>query len=130
MKYFFTVFLSLTSLIFYGQHFAIVGAQYEGEMKPVKGEIYIDIDNKSISMEINEREMSIQKMSFKRGDVGELLCYKETIELKQRFKFSPNKERNGDLVQVTHVMTYTVVQSFSKKRSEFIYYLRKKRAPR
>jgi len=68
-----------------------------------------------------------KKMSFRRGDVGELFCFKETIELKQRFKFSPNKERTGNLVNISHLMTYTVVQSFSNKKREFIYYLIKKK---
>lgn len=127
MKFLFSIFLSLISLVSFGQHFEIVGAKFEGENSPVKGEVYVDIDNKSLSMEINGKEMTIPKMSFRRGDVGELFCFKETIELKQRFKFSPNKERKGDLVNISHLMTYTVVQSFSNKRSEFIYYLIKKR---
>ena len=127
MKYYFTIYLSMISFLFYGQRFEIVGAEYQGEHSPVRGEIYIDIDNKSIAMEINGKEMTLTKMSLKRGDVGELFCFKETVDLKQRFKFSPNKERKGDLVNVSHIMTYTVVQSFSNKRSEFIYYLIKKK---
>lgn len=127
MKYLFTLYLSLINLVSFGQHFEIVGATFEGKYSPVKGEVYVDIDNKSISMEINGREMAITKMSFRRGDVGELFCFKETIESKQRFKFSPNKERKGDLVNISHLMTYTVVQSFSNKKSEFIYHLIKQK---
>lgn len=127
MRILFTLLILLTSLTAFGQRFEIVGASVEGQKSQVNGEVYIDIDNKSVALKINGREMIITKMNFRKGDVGELFCFKETIEAKQRFKFSPNKERKGDMINVSHVLTYTVVTGFSNRRNEFIYYLAKKR---
>ena len=65
--------------------------------------------------------MTMEKMTFKKGDIGELYCFKESIEVKQRFKFSPNKDRTGDLAKVSHLMTYTIVQGFSNRRTESLF---------
>ena len=127
MKRLFTMFLFLNCLVFYGQRFEIKSADFDGKRNAIEGEIYVNIEDKSILMNINGREMQINKMTFKKGEVGELFCFKESIDVKQRFKFSPNNERAGDLINITHLMKYTVVQGFSNKRSEFTYYLIKKR---
>ena len=121
------MFLFLNCWVFYGQRFEIKSAKFDEKRNPIEGEVYVDIEDKSILMTINGREMQIKKMTFKKGEVGELFCFKETVDAKQRFKFSPNKKREGDLVNITHLMTYTVVQGFSNNRSEFTYYLIKKR---
>ena len=121
------MFLFLNCWVFYGQRFEIKSANFDGKRNPIEGEVYVDIEDKSILMTINGREMQINKMTFKKGEVGELFCFKESIDVKQRFKFSPNNERAGDLINITHLMKYTVVQGFSNKRSEFTYYLIKKR---
>lgn len=127
MKIYFTLFLLVSSITIYGQQFEIVSAEYSGEIIPVKGEVVVDVAKKSIALNINDKEMSISKMTFKKGDVGELLCFKENIDAKQRFKFTPNKDKTGDLINVSHIMIYTIVQGFSNKRSEFVYHLIKKR---
>lgn len=118
--------LLLSSCSIFAQRFDIVSAVFEGEVIPVAGEVFIDVPKKSIALNINNKEMAISKMTFKKGDVGELLCFKESIEVKQRFKFSPNKDKTGDLRRVSHIMTYTTVRGFSNKRTEFVYHLIKK----
>ncbi len=118
--------LLLSSCSIFAQRFDIVSAAFEGEVIPVAGEVFIDVPKKSIALNINNKKMAISKMTFKKGDVGELLCFKESIEVKQRFKFSPNKDKTGDLRRVSHIMTYTTVRGFSNKRTEFVYHLIKK----
>ena len=127
MKKHFTLLLLLSSFALFAQRFAIVSAELDGGIIQVKGEVFIDVAKKSIALKINEKEMTMEKMTFKKGDIGELYCFKESIEVKQRFKFSPNKDRTGDLAKVSHLMTYTIVQGFSNRRSEFVYHLIKKR---
>ena len=121
-----TLFLLLNSFVIFAQRFDIVSAEYDGGIIQVEGEVFIDIPKKSIALTINNKEMTLNKITFKKGDVGELLCFKESIEVKQRFKFSPNKNRTGDLAKISHIMTYTTVQGFSNRRSEFVYHLIKK----
>ena len=113
----------LSSFSIFAQRFDIVSAEYDGGIIQVEGEVFIDLAKKSIALKINEKEMTINKITFKKGDVGELMCFKESIEVKQRFKFSPNKNRTGSLAKISHIMTYTLVQGFSNKRSEFVYHL-------
>ena len=127
MKKHFTLLLLLSSFALFAQRFAIVSAELDGGIIQVEGEVFIDLAKKSIALKINEKEMTMEKMTFKKGDIGELYCFKESIEVKQRFKFSPNKDRTGDLAKVSHLMTYTIVQGFSNRRSEFVYHLIKKR---
>lgn len=121
-----TLFLFLNSFVIFAQRFDIVSAEYDGGIIQVEGEVFIDLPKKSIALTINNKEMTLNKITFKKGDVGELLCFKESIEVKQRFKFSPNKNRTGDLAKISHIMTYTTVQGFSNRRSEFVYHLIKK----
>lgn len=121
-----TLFLLLNSFVIFAQRFDIVSAEYDGGIIQVEGEVFIDLPKKSIALTINNKEMTLNKITFKKGDVGELLCFKESIEVKQRFKFSPNKNRTGDLAKISHIMTYTTVQGFSNRRSEFVYHLIKK----
>ena len=123
MKSHFTILLLLSSFAIFAQRFDIVSAAFEGEVIPVTGEVFIDVPKKSIALNSNNKEMTISKMTFKKGDVGELLCFKESIEVKQRFKFSPNKNKTGDLRNISHIMTYTIVQGFSNNRNEFVYHL-------
>ena len=127
MKIHFSLLLLFCSFTLFAQRFAIVSAELDGGIIQVEGEVFIDVTKKSIALKINEKEMTMEKMTFKKGDIGELYCFKESIEVKQRFKFSPNKDRTGDLAKVSHLMTYTIVQGFSKRRSEFVYHLIKKR---
>ncbi|MEL0226482.1 MAG: hypothetical protein VW912_07420 [Flavobacteriaceae bacterium] len=121
-----TLFLLLNSFVIFAQRFDIVSAEYDGGIIQLEGEVFIDLPKKSIALTINNKEMTLNKITFKKGDVGELLCFKESIEVKQRFKFSPNKNRTGDLAKISHIMTYTTVQGFSNRRSEFVYHLIKK----
>lgn len=121
-----TLFLLLNSFVIFAQRFDIISAEYDGGIIQVEGEVFIDLPKKSIALTINNKEMTLNKITFKKGDVGELLCFKESIEVKQRFKFSPNKNRTGDLAKISHIMTYTTVQGFSNRRSEFVYHLIKK----
>ena len=121
-----TLFLLFNSFVIFAQRFDIVSAEYDGGIIQVEGEVFIDLPKKSIALTINNKEMTLNKITFKKGDVGELLCFKESIEVKQRFKFSPNKNRTGDLAKISHIMTYTTVQGFSNRRSEFVYHLIKK----
>lgn len=121
-----TIILFLSSFAIFAQRFDIVSAEYNDGIIQVEGEVFIDLSKKSIALKINDKEMTLNKMTFKKGDIGELLCFKESIEVKQRFKFSPNKNRTGDLTKVSHTMTYTMVQGFSNRRSEFVYHLIKK----
>ena len=121
-----TLILFLSSFAIFAQRFDIVSAEYNDGIIQVEGEVFIDLPKKSIALKINDKEMTLNKMTFKKGDIGELLCFKESIEVKQRFKFSPNKNRTGDLTKVSHTMTYTTVQGFSNRRSEFVYHLIKK----
>ena len=127
MKIHFSLLLLFCSFTLFAQRFDIVSAELDGGIIQVEGEVFIDVPKKSIALKINEKEMTINKMTFKKGDIGELYCFKESIEVKQRFKFSPNKDRTGDLAKVSHLMTYTIVQGFSNRRSEFVYHLIKKR---
>lgn len=127
MKTYLSLLLLFCSFTHFAQRFAIVSAELDGGIIQVDGEVFIDVAKKSIALKINEKEMTMEKMTFKKGDIGELFCYKESIEVKQRFKFSPNKDRTGDLAKVSHLMTYTIVQGFSNRRSEFVYHLIKKR---
>lgn len=127
MKIHFTLLLFLSSFALFAQRFDIVSAELDGGIIQVEGEVFIDVAKKSITLKINEKEMMMEKLTFKKGDIGELYCFKESIEVKQRFKFSPNKDRTGDLAKVSHLMTYTIVQGFSNRRSEFVYHLIKKR---
>ena len=120
------LFLLLSSFTIFAQRFDIVSAEYDDGIIQVEGQVFIDLPKKSIALRINDKEMTLNKMNFKKGDIGELLCFKESIEAKQRFKFSPNKNRTGDLTKVSHIMTYTTVQGFSNRRSEFVYHLIKK----
>ena len=126
MKSHFTFLLLLSSFAIFAQRFDIVSAAFEGEVIPVAGGVFIDVPKKSIALNINNKEMAISKVTFKKGNVGELLCFKESIEVKQRFKFSPNKDKTGDLRKISHIMTHTIVQGFSNKRTEFVYHLIKK----
>lgn len=121
-----TLLLFLSSIAIFAQRFDIVSAEYNDGIIQVEGEVFIDVPKKSIALTINNKEMTLNKMTFKKGDVGELLCFKESIEVKQRFKFSSNQNRTGDLTKVSHIMTYTTVQGFSNRRSEFVYHLIKK----
>ena len=121
-----TLILFLSSFAIFAQRFDIVSAEYDDGIIQVEGEVFIDLPKKSIALRINDKEMTLNKITFKKGDIGELLCFKESIEVKQRFKFSPNKNRTGDLTKVSHIMTYTTVQGFSNRRSEFVYHLIKK----
>jgi hypothetical protein len=121
-----TLLLFLRSFAIFAQRFDIVSAEYNDGIIQVEGEVFIDVPKKSIALTINNKEMTLNKMTFKKGGVGELLCFKESIEVKQRFKFSPNQNRTGDLTKVSHIMTYTTVQGFSNRRSEFVYHLIKK----
>lgn len=121
-----TLLLFLSSFAIFAQRFDIVSAEYNDGIIQVEGEVFIDVPKKSIALTINNKEMTLNKMTFKKGGVGELLCFKEGIEVKQRFKFSPNQNRTGDLTKVSHIMTYTTVQGFSNRRSEFVYHLIKK----
>ena len=127
MKTYLSLLLLFCSFTLFAQRFAIVSAELDGGIIQVEGEVFIDVTKKSIALKINEKEMTMEKMTFKKGDIGELYCFKESIEVKQRFKFSPNKDRTGDLAKVSHLMTYTIVQGFSNRRSEFVYHLIKKR---
>ena len=127
MKIYLSHLLLFCSFTLFAQRFDIVSAELDGGIIQVEGEVFIDVPKKSIVLKINEKEMTINKMTFKKGDIGELYCFKESIEVKQRFKFSPNKDRTGDLAKVSHLMTYTIVQGFSNRRSEFVYHLIKKR---
>ena len=126
MKIHFSLLLLFSSFVIFAQRFDIVSAELDGQIIQVEGEVFIDVAKKSIALKINEKEMTMEKMTFKKGDIGELFCFKESIEVKQRFKFSPNKDRTGDLAKVSHLMTYTIVQGFSNRRSEFVYHLIKK----
>lgn len=121
-----TLLLFLSSFAIFAQRFDIVSAEYNDGIIQVEGEVFIDVPKKSIALTINNKEMTLNKMTFKKGGVGELLCFKESIDVKQRFKFSPNQNRTGDLTKVSHIMTYTTVQGFSNRRSEFVYHLIKK----
>ena len=127
MKIHFSLLLLFSSFVIFAQRFDIISAELDGQIIQVEGEVFIDVAKKSIALKINEKEMTMEKMTFKKGDIGELFCFKESIEVKQRFKFSPNKDRTGDLAKVSHLMTYTIVQGFSNRRSEFVYHLIKKR---
>lgn len=127
MKIKISFLLLFCSYALFAQRFEVVGSVYEGENIDVQGEVFVDVTNRTIEININGREMTLQKMTLKKGEKGELLCYKEGVETKQRIVFSPNKNRKGKLVRVTHIMRYTVVQGFSRNRSEVIYHLIKKR---
>ena len=127
MKIHFSLLLLFSSFVIFAQRFDIVSAELDGQIIQVEGEVFIDVAKKSIALKINEKEMTMEKMTFKKGDIGELFCFKESIEVKQRFKFSPNKDRTGDLAKVSHLITYTILKGFSNRRSEFVYHLIKKR---
>ena len=126
IKTYITLFLLLSSVTIFAQRFDIISAEFDDETIQVEGEVFIDLPKKSIALKINNKEMTLNKMTFRKGDLGELLCFKESIEVKQRFKFSPNKNRTGELAKISHLMTYTTVQGYSNRRSEFVYYLIKK----
>lgn len=125
MKKTFAVLLLMSSLSIFAQKFDILGAMYVDEMIAIEGQVVVDVVNKSIKLSINGKEMIIEKLTFKKGDAGELKCYKESIERKQRIVFSPYKDKTGDRYKISHIMTYTVVQGFSRDRSEVKYYLKK-----
>lgn len=127
MKIKISFLLLFCSYALFAQRFEVVGSVYKGENIDVQGEVFVDVTNRTIEININGREMTLQKMTFKKGEKGELLCYKEGVETKQRIVFSPNKNRKRELVRVTHLMRYTVVQGFSRNRSEVTYHLIKKR---
>lgn len=127
MKIKISFLLFFCSYALFAQRFEVVGSVYEGENIDVQGEAFVDVTNRTIEININGREMTLKKMTLKKGEKGELLCYKEGVETKQRIVFSPNKNRKGELARVTHIMRYTVVQGFSRNRSEVTYHLIKKR---
>ena len=122
--------LFMYSLNMWGQRFDIVRAVYQNEEVPSKGEIFVDVTNASIEFKVNGQEMTLQKMTFKKGEAGQLLCYKENIDTKKRVIFSPNKTLSDSLRRVTHIMTYTIVQPFSNQKTEVIYHLTKQRSRR
>ena len=93
--------LFMYSLNAWGQRFDIVRAVYQNEEVPSKGEIFVDVTNASIEFKVNGQEMTLQKMTFKKGEAGQLLCYKENIDTKKRVIFSPNKSLSDSLRRVS-----------------------------
>lgn len=126
MKIYLTLFILLGSWTIIAQQFEIDRALYDGESIAAKGEVIVDIAKKSITLNINNREIILSKMTFKKGEVGELICYKESIETKQRFKFSPYN-KTEKLSRITHILTHTIIQGFSNRKTEYVFYLIKKR---
>lgn len=124
-KIFFLFLLACSSLT--AQRFDVIGAVYENQTVETTGEIFVDLEQQAIEFKINGSEMTLNKVTFKKGEAGELKCYKESIDSKKRVLFSPNKDKTGSLRMVSHIMTYTVVQSFSNQKVEVIYHLAKKR---
>ena len=127
MKRLFTIFLLMCSGPIFAQSFDILGAVYADDPVELQGQVVVDVANKNIDLTINGKQMTIQKMTFKKGERGELKCYKESIETKQRIVFTPNKNKTGYWFNATHIMTYTVVQGFSRNKTQVVYYLKKQR---
>ena len=127
MKIYLTLLMLLGSWTIIAQQFEVDRAYYDGESIAAKGEIVVDIAKKSITLNINSREIILSKMTFKKGEIGELICYKESIETKQRFKFSPYKNEKENLPRITHILTHTIIQGFSNRKTEYVFYLIKKR---
>ena len=98
-----TLFLILSSLTIFAQRFDIISAEFDNETIQVEGEVFIDLSKKSIASKINNKEMTFNKLTLRKGDLGELLCFKESIEVKQRFKFPPNK--TGQVIWLKYLIS-------------------------
>ena len=79
-----TLILFLSSFAIFAQRFDIVSAEYNDGIIQVEGEVFIDVSKKSIALTINDKEMTLNKITFKKGDIGEL------------FPPSNNKWKNAD----------------------------------
>ena len=51
----------------FAQRFDIVSAEYDGGIIQVEGEVFIDLPKKSIALTINNKEMTLNKITFKNG---------------------------------------------------------------
>jgi len=127
MKLFFSTLLCFFCLTLHAQKFTIHSENVEGNLVETQGEITVDVEKASILINLNGRQIFLKKVSFRKGDIGELIGYKETIDNKLRIVFSPNKDRKGNRRKVSHTMTYTVVASFSGQKTILSYNLIKRR---
>ena len=123
MKISFGVVLLLLCFNLSAQTFKIKHLVVEGEASPAQGTVKVDINNRSININSNGRETQLTRVIFQKGQNGSLKCYRETVESKKRIIFEPNRERTEEKRDVSHKMTYTVVNPFSNQRSEVVYHL-------
>ena len=123
MKISFSVALLLLGFNLSAQSFKIKHLVVEGTASPAQGTVKVDLNNRIIKIHINGRETKLTRVIFQKGQNGSLKCYRETIESKKRIIFEPNRERTEEKRDVSHIMTYTVVNPFSNQRSELVYHL-------
>ena len=123
MKISFSVALLLLGFNLSAQSFKIKHLVVEGIASPAQGTVKVDLNNRIIKIHINGRETKLTRVIFQKGQNGSLKCYRETIESKKRIIFEPNRERTEEKRDVSHIMTYTVVNPFSNQRSEVVYHL-------
>lgn len=127
IKLFFSTLLCFFCLTLHAQKFTIHSENVEENLVETQGEITVDVEKASILINLNGRQIFLKKVSFRKGDVGELIGYKETIDNKLRIVFSPNKDLKGNRRKVSHTMTYTVIASFSGQKTILSYNLIKRR---
>ena len=123
MKISFGVVLLLLCFNLSAQTFKIKHLVVEGEASPAQGTVKVDINNRSININSNGHETQLTRVIFQKGQNGSLKCYRETVESKKRIIFEPNRERTEEKRDVSHKMTYIVVNPFSNQRSEVVYHL-------
>ena len=123
MKISFSVALLLLGFNLSAQSFKIKYLVAEGTASPSQGTVKVDLNNRIIKINSNGRETKLTRVIFQKGQNGSLKCYRETIESKKRIIFEPNRERTEEKRDVSHIMTYTVVNPFSNQRSEVVYHL-------
>ena len=123
MKISFSVALLLLCFNLSAQSFKIKHLVVEGAASPAQGTVKVDLNNRSININSNGRETQLTRVIFQKGQNGSLKCYRETVESKKRIIFEPNRELTEEKRDVSHIMTYTVVNPFSNQRSEVVYHL-------
>ena len=127
----FLIFGLLLNFSLYAQTFQMKAVLEGNNEIKTEGKVNVDIANRSVYINANGRETTLNRVIFQKGKEGVLYCYRETIDSKKRIVFEPIQLDLNNPQDATHKMTLTIVNPFSGERVEMIYFLKKehKRLP-
>ena len=85
----FLIFGLLLNFSLYAQTFQVKAVLEGNNEIKTEGKVNVDIANRSVYINANARETTLNRVIFQKGKEGVLYCYRETIDSKKRIVFEP-----------------------------------------